>query len=211
VSFEPTLTQLEQWVSADRLTKYAAAPEDTVALYKWNADLSGALFELIGHGEIMLRNVVHAQLAPHSPSGAWYDDPYYPFNAKAVSEIARAKSRAGAGGSGAPRPGKVVAELTFGFWRYLLTHTYQSTVWPRLQGGLVGVPRHERNRKHLEKTVARIHALRNRVAHHEPVFHRNIAQDFADLAELARHIDEQAPQWLWEGSRIHTLMVQRPS
>lgn len=33
-----------------------------------------------------------------------------------------------AGGPSAPR-GKVVAELTFGFWRYLTTRTHDATLW----------------------------------------------------------------------------------
>ena len=112
MSFIPNQAQLAGWVSVDRLSKYAAAPEDTVALYLWNAELTGAFFELIGHVEVLLRNVVHAQLAPHSNQEAWYDDPYYRFNPKSQREIATAKGRAGRGGRPAT-PGRVVAELTF--------------------------------------------------------------------------------------------------
>ncbi|OLT11853.1 hypothetical protein BJF77_18815 [Kocuria sp. CNJ-770] len=209
VPFVPSQAQLEGWVSTDRLSKYAAAPEDTVALYMWNAELTGAFFELIGHVEVLLRNVVHAQLAPHSTHGAWYDDPYYRFNTRSQREIATAKGRAGRGGRQVTS-GRVVAELTFGFWRYLLTSHHQSTVWPRVQAGFQGVPRHERSRQELETVVARVHDLRNRVAHHEPIFHTNVAQHFADLTFIAGYVDAQAPQWLWETSRVHALMVSRP-
>lgn len=210
MAFEPTLAQLERWVSKDRLTKYVVAPADTVALYQWNADLTGALFELIGHTEIMLRNVIHDQLAPHSPAGAWYDDSHYPFNPNAQREIRRAKARA-ASGRPSPRPGKVVAELNFGFWRYLLTATYQTTVWPRVSPGFAGTPRHQRNRRTIEETVTRIHGLRNRVAHHEPVFHTDLAQHVRDLEALAGSIDPAAPLWFQEISRVQALLAARPS
>ena len=59
-------------------------------------------------------------------------------------------------------------------------------------------------------TRARVHDLRNRVAHHEPIFHTNVAQHFADLTFIAGYVDAQAPQWLWETSRVHALMVSRP-
>jgi hypothetical protein len=210
VPFMPTELQLGTWISAERLSKYVAAPEDSVALYEWNAALNGAFYELIGHAEILLRNVFHSQLARYSVNGAWYDDPFYPFNDAARREIRMAKRGASRGGRLAT-PGRVVAELNFGFWRYLLTTLYQSTIWPRLQSGFRGIPRHERNRSHREVVVSNVHLLRNRVAHYEPIFHTNIAQHLADITEIARYVDLEAQHWLWRISRVDELMESRPT
>ncbi|WP_280343164.1 Abi family protein [Nocardia neocaledoniensis] len=201
--------QLRAWISVERLTKYDAVREDSVDLYHWNAELSAAFFELIGHVEVLLRNVIHAKLEPHTSGGAWYDDPHYRFSTDSRREIDKAKRRAGSGGRPAT-PGRVVSQLTFGFWRYLLASNYKTTIWPRVSPGFTGVPRHERKREELEAAAARVLALRNRVAHHEPIFDENSARHFADLVFIASYVDRDAVHWLWRISPIHQLMQSRP-
>lgn len=67
----PEESLLREWVSADRLSRYAQEREPTSALYLWNAELSSAYFEISGHAEILLRNVFHGRLAPLSNDGRW--------------------------------------------------------------------------------------------------------------------------------------------
>jgi len=64
-------------------------------------------------------------------------------------------------------PGKVVAELSFGFWRFLLARRYTASLWPALRPGFPYLP--SADRRELEAPVTRLHQLRNRVAHHEPL------------------------------------------
>ncbi|ROP44377.1 Abi-like protein [Rathayibacter sp. PhB185] len=210
VAYTPTETQLEQWISTERLTRYRSAREDTVELYLWNAELSAQLLELVGHVEVLMRNAIHSQLAPHSIDQKWYIDGYYSFPSRAQKEIATAQGRATRGGQ-AEAPGKVVAELMFGFWRFLLSSRYQTTVWPRVQNAFQGVPKHLRNRAELETAFARVHELRNRVAHHEPIFHQANYQHVADLLFVAGYIDDRAARMLADRTGVFDVLARRPA
>jgi hypothetical protein len=98
----------------------------------------------------------------------------------------------------APPPGKVVAEVMFGFWRYLTIAAHEKTVWvPYLN---IVYPAGT-NRADVDKLVERVYRVRNRVAHHEPLLRRDPATGilststapaearYADLLRLAGLLD----------------------
>ncbi len=206
----PDESLLETWISADRLARYRSAPEPTSELYLWNAELSAAYFELIGHVEVFLRNVFHSSLYPLSDEGRWYLDSQFPFTRQADRDISTAVRRATANGKTTERPGKVIAELSFGFWRFLLSSHYSATIWPKVSPGFKGVPRHERSRSELETAAKRINDLRNRVAHHEPVYNRSSARYLGDIYLIARYVDVQAEEMLRSQSKVPSILERRP-
>ena len=204
-----SLSQLEVWVSQARLAKYRDAT-DPVALYVWNAELGAAVFELIGHVEVLLRNAITATLVPKSGTLPWYDDPFYRFNHQTLQDITKAKARAGGGGR-IVTPDRVVSELTFGFWRYMLSATYQATVWPSANRAFQGLRRSQRNRASLEAQVLAIADTRNRIAHQEPIFTVPQTRMEADIIELAGHIDPLAAKWIQSISRVSAALALKPS
>ncbi|GAA4678481.1 hypothetical protein [Phytohabitans rumicis] len=121
------LTTLEQRLSAERLAPYRIAVggdvHQAVKLYEWNADASAAFWATLGHVEILLRNAMHDQLTLWSISDhnepLWYLDPGQLLTVEARQDIANARRRATRTGQ-SETPGRVVAELTLGFWRFLL-------------------------------------------------------------------------------------------
>ncbi|MDR1450639.1 MAG: Abi family protein [Propionibacteriaceae bacterium] len=205
-----TLAQLESWISAERLAKYRNTSPEPVGLYEWNGRLASAAFELIGHTEIVLRNAICQHLAAKSQPIPWYDDPYYRFNAQTLKDIAKAKTRA-AFPSGQITEGKVTAELSFGFWRFLLSSTYQTTVWPRASRAFQGIPRSRRNRAAIEQQVIQINDTRNRIAHQEPIFHLPPARLEQDIVTFANQINPQAAAWIASTSRIAATLADRPT
>ena len=71
----------------------------------------------------------------------------------------------------AHEPGRVVAELNFGFWTSLFSAPYeQSLLLPVLPTAFASMPTAMRTRRMLSKRVDDIRKLRNRVFHHEPVW-----------------------------------------
>ncbi|AMM18844.1 hypothetical protein AX769_00155 [Frondihabitans sp. PAMC 28766] len=79
---------------------------------------------------MILRNVIHRRLSATSPKGEWWLDQTLRLDARAQADVAKALSRATRHGQSTA--GRLVAELSFGFWRHLLANTYSSTVWPRI-------------------------------------------------------------------------------
>ncbi|MDR1511968.1 MAG: Abi family protein [Propionibacteriaceae bacterium] len=203
--------QLEQWISADRFSKYLTATNcsDPVALYEWNSNLASAAFEIIGHTEVLLRNAIHRHLAARSGQTSWYDDASYGFNGQTRNDIANAKSRARSQG-GRLTGGRVVAQLSFGFWRYMLSSTYQATVWPRASRAFQGVPRSQRDRRTIERMVIGINNTRNRIAHAESVFDLPADRLEKDIIDFAALIDPKAAAWIKSISRVGTVLAVRP-
>lgn len=130
------LASLARWISHERLHPYdhACDADDAcvVALYEWNAATAGAFFEALCHLEVMLRNAMHVQLtAWHGRlrrSGEWYDDPASVLSEHRRDDIAQARHRLARRGT-PETPGRVVAELSMGFWRFLLDQRHQQILW----------------------------------------------------------------------------------
>lgn len=69
-------------------------------------------------------------------------------------------------GNTAPVPGKVVAEVMFGFWTYLTSNAHEKTIWvPYLH---MATPL-KTDRRKIHQTLYELGEFRNRVTHHEPL------------------------------------------
>ncbi len=104
----------------------------------------------------------------------------------------------------------MVAELTFGFWKYLLAKTYESTLWtPALRHAFPNL--RPQTRRTAYRTVDRLHVLRNRIAHHEPIHRRDLQADAQAIDCLLGWIDADLRDWADQRlSRIRTTLTQRP-
>lgn len=131
------MAKVEAGLSPERLGPYLRASNgdstQAIRLYEWNLQVSAAFFESLSIVEVSLRNALSAQLAAHHGSlvGQWYDDPLSVFSQEASDDIAKARGRVR--NLGRPEtPGRVIAELNFSFWRYLLARRYEATLWTGL-------------------------------------------------------------------------------
>ncbi|RBY92453.1 hypothetical protein DQ237_18525 [Blastococcus sp. TF02-8] len=215
---------MEAWLSAPRFAVYLASTgtdrDRALALYEWNAQLSAALLHDLAHVEVGLRNVYDVAL-----SARWPGPPHWTLAADAVfAPVYRTRGRrrvdvnsrprdslrhaiANAGGPTAP-PGKIVAELMFGFWRYLSSAAHEKTLWvPALHRAF---PPGTDRAVHVDGPVGRLHDLRNRVAHHEPLLTTNVAGRLADLIALAGRLDPQLGQYLQATSVVSSILAARP-
>jgi hypothetical protein len=130
-----------RWLSPARLAKYRAAAggdlQRALELYEWNAKLSAALMRDLGHVEIGLRNA-YAEVIEHYWSGTpnhWTRSaaalfrPVYrvrdgePVDINRLQRMQLDEACARVGPEGPP--GKVIAELTFGFWRFLSSSAHE--------------------------------------------------------------------------------------
>jgi hypothetical protein len=119
------------------------------------------------------------------------------------------QSRGRSFSSGTVHAGKVVAELNFGFWRYLLTARYEASLWtPALRhafpAGLARITVYD--------LVENINTFRNRVAHHEPIHTRNLHDDVDRLTLLIEWISPPTATWALAaiGPRLDQLFQTRP-
>jgi hypothetical protein len=165
----------------------------------------------LGAFEVTLRNALHAQLtAWHGQrAGAWYYDPRRVLSEKSREDVQAARDRVRR--LNRPEtPGRVIAELGFGFWRFLLASQYEKTLWtPYLRHGFPYL--RPQSRRNVHDRVARLNQLRNRVAHHEPIHGRDLARDHADLLLVATWIHPTVGEWLAGLSRVPAVLASRPA
>jgi hypothetical protein len=193
-------SQLERLFSTERLSTYVAQCDNdfdaAVTLYRWNAAVTAAFWEPSWHLEVALRNALSMQLADRhrrlGRNGSWLDDPSRDLTPRARDDIAAARSRVRQKGKRASE-GQTISELSFGFWRFLITKKL-TALWPDLASAFPDAP--DRRRETVEEPLARLHDFRNRLAHHQRIWNRDPAARFDDLLALAGYIDSALPAWI---------------
>jgi len=163
---------------------------------------------------------VSAALVAHGAAQAWPAVWYrrsqlFPgkHGARALDDIKTARGRATRRGA-AETHGKVIAELSFGFWRFLCTAPYLTSLWvPILADAFPNHPQHgdpRAVRADVEDRIQRVHFLRNRIAHHEPIHHRNLQRDVDSIVELTGWICTDTRDWVVGASRVGGVLRRRP-
>jgi hypothetical protein len=173
----------EDWMGAPRFARYLAEcsgdREKAIALYEWNLALGQAMMRDIAHFEIALRNAYDRTMRHRWKGQHWLIDPASPvlvplwarrrghgtdLNKHNRDSISAAIARAG---SQPPSPDELVADLTLGFWRHLTDSAHEKTLWvPYLYHAW---PK-KTARAAVDHTIGEITQVRNRIAHHEPLF-----------------------------------------
>ena len=106
--------------------------------------------------------------------------------------------------------GKVIAELGFGFWRYLYEPPYLTS----LQVPAFALHPSESNPPQVRSDVAdrmqRLHFLPNRIAHHEPIHRRDLSRDHERLLQLAGWMCSGSRAWIAATSRTPAVIAARP-
>jgi hypothetical protein len=212
---DPDAKRIVAALSPERFAPYlrsaAGDLHAAMRLYEWNLAVSGAFYEALSILEVALRNALSSQLAAHhgTLAGQWYDDPLGVMSDLAHDDIAAARRRVRKLGR-AETPGRVVAELNFGFWRFLLTKRYEATLWtgylrlafPNLQ---------PQKRAAVYLALDKMHTVRNRIAHNETIHSRDLTADMLTIYRLLDWIDADVRAWAVSISRLQPIIASRPS
>jgi len=182
--------QVADSLSVERLDAYASdkpGPCITLARYLWNVALCESLYSPLQLCEVALRNAVHRRLTAIMSREDWYDARSFTLTDWAACEVGNAKEKIRKARH-TVTPGRVVAELHFGFWTSLFEDHYERNT-PFLPRGIKAVfpwlPKEQHNRKQQKRTLEEIRTLRNRVFHHERIAHwRDLETRHADILSV---------------------------
>jgi len=212
---DETLEKLERSISTERLFPYLQLAENNrfyaIALYEWNTRVSEALYSIIQGLEVALRNSIHEVLTDAYARPDWYE--VAPLLEDQRRQIDQAKGRIQEDGRDVT-PGRVVAELMFGFWTSLAGTYYAQSLWDKhlykasTAGGF--------GRKLVAKRLKKIRLLRNRVAHHESIIarlnnERNLKQDTQEIFEALGWICRTTARWVAHNSSFDYHYSMRPT
>lgn len=212
-----TLTEIEAALSHDRLQPYLdAAGGDrarALRLYLWNTAVSAAFYAPLQGLGVVLRNAIHHQLSGRYGS-AWHENLDAGLDRGALERIRQAISELIRGGSPSDAP-RIVSTLSFGFWVSLLGSggrlesgrkaNYEMTLWrPALRQ--VFTHRATLTRRQAHSPLNELRVLRNRIAHHEPIFARNLTADHARIFEVMGWISPEVRIWTAHHSQLPALL-----
>jgi hypothetical protein len=204
----PINEALELSLSRERLVKYLDETgqnlDAALSLYEGNTRLSEAFYTPLQALEICLRNKIHQQLS-NTYGELWYENGNPPLNDDSSRMIFEAEEQLRKGGRIVP--GRMVAELKFAFWVGLLGPQYDATLWRTCvyrafpqSGG--------RARKMVHGRFNVIRRFRNRIAHHEPIFHLQPIQRHQEIIEATSWMCRSTAQWALHHSRLPLIAAE---
>lgn len=211
------LTQIPHTLSEPRFATYLRHcgndKERALGLYKWNLELSSAFVVPLHLLEISTRNaIVEALETAHTQNWPWNNgfirsltDPRRGYSPK--KDLQAIASRE-------PTMGKVVAELKFVFWERMFTSRHDTRLWnhhlklvfPFAPTSLTA----QEIRAKLFDDIFTIRALRNRIAHHEPIFSRNPQEDYDKILEIISWRDDTTANWMDGFQSVTKLINEKP-
>lgn len=184
---------LSRVISTRRLDSYRRNDSDTECLkrYIWNILLSESLYRSLQCLEIALRNSIHEAAKTHFNNDFWFDDANIISNQRTQGIILRAKNNLQSEGKPITCDA-VVAELSFGFWRQLFYNQYEQVLWrPIVSRTFPNAPRSIRTRAQLSPRIHRAKELRNRIFHHEPIWHwQDLQQQHQEIVETIQWLSQ---------------------
>jgi hypothetical protein len=188
------LSALRRTLSSDRIDAYRRQASDTdldlLERYFWNMALSEALYPPLQALEVALRNNLHSAASLLYGTSDWLTQRPPVLHVTEQDQVTAAVGTLRRNAKPVT-PGRIVAELKFGFWTSLLDRRYERRLWPRLLPAVFpNLPRRRRTRRTVSVRTSELRRLRNRVFHHEPIWHwSNLAQQHGDLLEAIRWLD----------------------
>lgn len=203
-------------LTVERMASYLEATSGRVdaalELYEWNIKATGAVLGLTGMVEVIVRNAIDRQLGAYGLSRGWsdwLDDA--PLDSRAKQDVSRSGKRVGLGRHQYPR-GKIIAELTLGFWRYLVASRYLTSLWvPAVHRAFsLGDADLRTRRRNVESALVTVCHIRNRAAHHEPLHRRDLRVDVATAARLLGWVDPTAKTWLKQAETVSAVFAAHP-
>ena len=207
------MRELETSLSAVRLAKYLAQTDenyqDAMRLYVWNTAASAAFYGALQALEITLRNRINDQLT-EKYGAEWVDidktsiDFFHPDHLDRLRD-AKKDLR----GKKSPiTPPDIIANLSFGFWIFLLAGHYEERLWrPMLRKTLPHIP----SRRKARQLLTKMKNLRNRIAHHEPIFHLRLDDHYQLILEIIGCMSPKQKELVEACSRVKEVLSQPPN
>lgn len=213
MAFDPHAVRMA--LSPPRLSTYLHALrtcppylDRALGLYRWNSQLSAALMTPISICEVVIRNAVDDALtALHGPNWPWQHGFVLTLPPKSRDTLDKART-------GQATTGKVIAELTFGFWEKMFVASFDAALWtPHLATVLPHLPAGmtmQQARGHIRQELEKLRRLRNRIAHHEPLLTLNAQQVLRDMETLIGYRCADTAAWMVQTNDLAHLIASRP-
>lgn len=187
---------------------------DALKLYHWNAQISASFLFPLHVFEICIRNAAsNAIESAYNPNWPWAnafemslpDHPPPLFSPRREIRAVRARQ---------PTTGKVIADIRFAFWQSLYTRRHNGRLWtPYFRREYPNIPPAMsvgNGRRRIFGICENTRELRNRIAHHEPIFRRNLQTDYDGILEAIRYRCGHTAAWVERAQTVRAILALRP-
>jgi hypothetical protein len=184
-----------------------------IALYAWNAKISAALFVPLHFCEVVVRNAASQALELlYGPRWPWdltlllsLPDPRRAYSPrKDLRNVASVQ----------PTTGKVIPELKFVFWQEIFALRHGVRIWDLHYKSVF--PFHDPTktaidlRRKMFQDLNQIRHLRNRIAHHEPIFSRRLIEELNLMIDIVGQRSPLVASWMISNQDAFEVLSQRP-
>ena len=178
-----TFESIEKSISPERLAVYkadGASNETALARYIYNIELSKSLYPIINIFEVTLRNSIDKALETFFNVPDWSSA--IPLTQTELMMIDEAKIKIKKKGKEYSHS-RLVSELTLGFWVALMGKKYnnQNFQFFIIKHIFHGCSSKQKSSSAMQKNLAEIRFIRNRIAHHERISHWTDLEQKHDL------------------------------
>lgn len=179
---------------------------DGARRYIWDLEASSTLWRYFNYFEISLRNAISQTLSEICLREDWWNQQhlFYPNEFDHLQKILLKNEK-----SFGMQGGKLISELSLGFWVGLNSRRYHQKLW--IVGLNRAFPHYQGQRRDLHQSLERLRKLRNRIAHHEPISNRNIAYDIETIHLIAGYLDPRIESWIRSDKSADYLIDRRPT
>ena len=211
------LKNLPHVISEPRFETYLRARGNdravALALYRWNLEVSAAFIGSLHLCEIAVRNgIADAIEAVHGSNWPW-NEGFIRSLPSPSGKSYNAKRNLQSCARHHQTTGKVIADLKFVFWEKMLTSRFQRPIWQHhfsnVFTGYDGALDLSGARAACRDDLEEIRLFRNRIAHHEPIFARNLQDDLDRIIRLVRWRNPSAAEWLIKIETITPLIEKQ--
>jgi hypothetical protein len=200
---------IEAALAVDRISAYRQDEADDItalARYSLNVSLCEALYSPLQFAEVALRNSIHNVLRLREGTDEWYNSS--PFLLQWQKEqINEAREKLQRNGKGIT-PGRMVAELSFGFWTAFFNKAYGRNGVGHLIAARAfpHAPQSEKSLKGLDRRWNDVRILRNRVFHHERIIHwKDLSERHQAIIEMITWIQPKLGRLVSEIDRFQEI------
>lgn len=210
-----SLSHIVATLTRARLSKYLKVTDNDVQralhLYILNTKISAAVMADLHYIEIALRNKFDRVLAEKFGQNWFENSDFLSLLSKRPYSETSLKKAKDAAGKHWPKNkalpwGKVIAELTFGFWLQLTDSNLEHELWvPCLYKAFA--PRKAPKRSIFNQQLENLRQLRNRVAHHEPIFHLDLLYSYHCIMDVGQLLCPTTARMMDQTSTVKRLAI----
>ena len=198
------ISSLAAAISIERFSSYYSTSSqneyEALGNYAWNIALCESLYPALNSIEVALCNGINDAATAYYGDDSWFHGTLKEQENKRLQLLSSRFRRLGLT---SPTVGDIIAGLSLGFWVDLLKGRYEQILWPALLPVVFPYATNkQRSRERIYQRLAKIQVLRNRVFHHEPVWH------LSDLEQRHQEIPETIG-WISPAMLEMTLLLDR--